>query len=235
MKSATAILTALLVTAFAAHAAPPMVTTTTGANIISNVRYYLNESTASYWSDAELLVWINDGQMDIAARTQCLESTISVTLSAGVLEYSLNTTYIAVTAVQYSPSNSSGENPNIMGLLRGHPRHVGKTGVEDRYQPMYWYDWDGYLGVYPMLSSATGVALTVFVVDDPTDLTLTSNTLSIPSMFEVALVKYVAAQAFYKAGQFGKAGRFMAEYYAEIDRYRQDYVIRPKEPIEINK
>jgi hypothetical protein len=40
----------------------------------------------------------------------------------------------------------------------------------------------------------------------------------------------VAAQGLLKERQLSKAGQLMAAYYAELDRYRQDFVEQTKEP-----
>jgi len=60
---------------------------TAASTIIVNARYYLNESSASFWSDTELLVWVNQGTMDIVGRTRCLENSEAVSLLANTVEY----------------------------------------------------------------------------------------------------------------------------------------------------
>ncbi|KKL81908.1 hypothetical protein LCGC14_1990070, partial [marine sediment metagenome] len=49
-------------------------------------------------------------------------------------------------------------------------------------------------------------------------------------IYDRALTLYVVSQAFYKDRQYAKAGRLMAEYLTELDRYRQDFNEPSREP-----
>jgi len=70
---------------------------------------------------------------------------------------------------------------------------------------------------------------TVYFLDKPTAV-LAASPVLVPAVYDRALTLYVAAQALLKPGLYGKSGRLMAEYLAEIERYRLDFVERPKEP-----
>ena len=198
---------------------------TTAATATTRVRYYINESVESTWSDTELLGWLNDAQMDIAARTQCKETSEEITLIANTLQYAVVSDYIAVSAVVYSPASGVGK-----GLIRGHPSQVGHTGISGTSEPNRWYDWKGEIGIYPVLTAVTTEEIVVYLVAEPTALTDSTSVIDVPQIYDRAVVLYAAAQAFLKTGQYAKSGRLMAEYYAEINRFRQDYVIRPKMP-----
>ncbi len=194
------------------------------ADVITQIRYYLNEPVEDTWSDTELLGWINDAQMDIVSRSQCLEAQENIDLAAETLEYSITTTYIAVTAVTYSPTSGVTK-----GLVRGHPSQVGHTGKTGVAAPNRWYEWKGDVGIYPVLSSRSTEEIAVFLVEEPQVLTSTTvSQLVVPKIYDRATVLYSAAQAFLKTGQYAKSGRLLAEYYAELERFRQDYVMRPR-------
>ena len=455
---------------------------TLASAIITTARYYLNEATASFWADAELLVWLNLGTRDIVARTKCLESSKSITLVPNTVEYSvvsitdaglaIGTTKPRVSSVAFTyiingvtrykaaivagtipgddvipedlygvvafdigvngtidaieaSDNATGyssvalavidlpvvaaghirigyvsamkdngaftfattdldaDNTTVTyvgsdigsyidletviynnvngvekGLIRKNPQSIGhmpKIG-----EPAYWYEWDGKVGIYPAPSTitdpglaigttkprvsnvaftysvidvTTGIAtwyskaavaagtvagddtipedlygvvafdigadgtidaieasnnvtgyntvalaaadlpevedghirmgyvsaigtedpfifgtddldaanttvtyvdatiptLTVYFVSTP-DTVISSAAVKVPVIYDRALILYVAAQALLKQGSYAKSGRLMAEYYAELDRYRQDYVDRPQEP-----
>lgn len=227
MKPAINALIILIFTAATSFAASQQTSSTTGTQIITKARYYLNASTI--WTDAELLEWINDGVVDIAARSRCTETKQAITLAANTLEYSITINYIAISAVVYSPASGA-----LTGLLRGHPNHVGRsdadTMMESVKQPQYWYDWKGDIGIYPPRNTAiTGETVYLYAVARPSDLTATTSLVTVPAIYDRALTMYVVGQAFMKMDQWAKSARFMAEYYAEIDRYRQDYVDLPRQ------
>ncbi len=201
------------------------VSDTTAASAITKIRYYINEPVESTWSDTEILGWINDAQTDIVSRTQCLETKEQLALVAYQTEYLITSSYIAVTAVHYSPTDNVAK-----GLIRGHMSQTGHTGIQGTSEPNRWYEWNGKVGIYPVLTSVSTEKIRVFLVGAPTDLTSTGavSYISTPRIYDHSVYLYAAAQAFLKTGQYAKSGRLLAEYYAELDRFRQDYVMRPK-------
>ena len=184
----------------------------TSSVIITRARYYLNESTASFWSDAELLQFINDGTMDIVARTHCLETTETETITTGTTTYAISTTYLTVKGVVLNEDKS---------LRKGSIEHIGDTA--DLGEPAYYIEWNNNIVVYPApASGVSGETLTTYLVSRPTTVT-SSQAVQVPAQFNRALVLYVVAQALFKDEKFAKAGRFMAEYLSELDRFRLDF------------
>ena len=320
--------------------------TTPASTIITYARWYLNETAEDFWEDDELLVWINQGTMDIAARTRSLESSESVTLLVNTIEYAIAGDYIDLVTVIYNDVNGKQK-----GLIRKNPQSIGY--MKDVGEPVYWYEWAGTVGIYPTLHLITdpgfaigttkpsvssiaftytidgdeytkaavaagtapgndvvpedkygvvafdigsdgtidaieahnnavgyttvalafsdlpqvadehirlgyvsamdseadftfgttdldaanttvtyvdsGPTLTVYYVSRPAAVALADDVL-VPAIYDRALTLYVASQALLKEGQYGKSGRLMSEYLAELDRYRTDFVERPQEP-----
>ena len=318
--------------------------TTLASTIITNARYYLNESSANFWTDAELLVYLNQGTVDIVSRTRCLEGSESVSLAANTIEYSLTGPYIAVETAIFTDQNGVKK-----GLVKKNPQSVGHS--RDAV-PTWWYEWDGKIGIFPSLpvitdanlaigSTTTAVSssafayiindkvyskaavaagtapgttiipatkygavaldvnaagtitangayanavgyttaalaaaalppvvdgqirlgyvtatksdgdftfgttalnaanttvaytdsaptATVYFVSKPAAVT-SSDAVLVPAYYDTALTLYIAAQGLLKERQLAKAGHLMASYYAEIDRYRKDFVDQTKE------
>lgn len=190
---------------------------------IDNSRYYLNESTEGYWTDAELLSYANAGLMDIATRTRCLEGSEDFTLVADTVEYPITSQYIDVSTVIYTNSDGAKK-----GLIRKNPQSVGN--VDDPGEPVYWYEYGGNLGVFPSMSTVvSGSTVTAYLVT-PASAAAASSSVSIPMIYDRALTLYITAQAFMKEGAFAKSGRLIAEYLAELERYRTDLIDKPQEP-----
>ena len=344
MKKYLSIVLALIFAAAVVFAGSQQTSSTLASTIITNARYYLNEATASFWADAELLVWVNQGTMDIVGRTRCLESSEAVTLVPNTVEYSITGPYIDIATVVYNDANGEKK-----GLVRKNPQSIGHSTDN---VPTWWYEWNGKVGIFPALplitnaglaigSTATAVSTiafsyiisgttysktavaagtapgndvipaatygavafdigsdgtidaieaylnstghataalavaglpqvakghirlgyvtaiksdgvftfgttsliaanttvaytssaptaTVYFLDKPIAVAAASPVL-VPAVYDRALTLYVAAQALLKPGLYGKSGRLMSEYLAEIERYRLDFVERPKE------
>jgi len=213
----------VLVFAFQVFAGSQQTSSTLASTIITNARYILNDTDSSsyFWSDAELLVWLNDGQKDIAGKAQCYETTESVTLSSGLLEYAISTAYLKIKAVIYTDTDGVK-----IALERGTPDDIGKTGQSfdpsTLREPHYWYEFGGYVGVYPAVATVSGETLTLYLVQRPTDLAST-GTLLLPAQYDKALTLYIVAQALMKDRQNAKYSQAKADYDAEMSLYRQDF------------
>ena len=95
--------------------------------------------------------------------------------------------------------------------------------TESTGKPSYWFLWENNVFVYPVPSSASaGNPIDVYVIDRPASVAAGAAVL-VPAQYERALILYIYAQALYKDRQFGKAQAVMAEYMAELDRYRADF------------
>lgn len=195
-------------------AASQQTSSTTAQTIINRAKDLLNGDDDDIFNDTEMLSWVNDGHVDIVARSHALQTTESVNLVADTIEYSLSTTYSTVLAVQYN--DASG---NVYALQPGTPAGVG-VDVTLSY-PKYWYEWAGKIGVYPSLSSVTTETVTVYIITRPTAITLTDN-ITVPAIYDKALTYYVAAQACWKDRQTARYAQLMQMYLNEIALYRAD-------------
>jgi hypothetical protein len=329
----------LLCCVTAAWAGSQTTSSTLASTIITRARYYLNEPTASFWSDAELLVYLNDGTLDIAARTHCLEDVETEILVEAQQIYPLGDPFIVVKHVVYNDEKA---------LLKGNIQEIGQvlgSGEGDELgEPAYWAQWENNVIVYPGPDStcvaegtdkvtdgifaadtewtwgagwahdatndeadatasdadleqdvsaspnetykvvwtvsnysagsvtaqvggvdgtavsangtnteyikttgignlkfqATGFTGTVdtvsvkrvadidvYVVDRPVTVASNENVL-VPAQYDRALVYYIVGQALKKDSRVGLSTGYMAEYLAELDRYRQDLNVQPK-------
>ena len=233
ISSIIAVFLALIIVAVQVFAGSQVTSSTAASSIITRARYYLNEATASFWADAELLAWINQGTLDIVARTRCLEATASISLADSTVEYALSptiTSYIDISTVTYVDSSS-----DIKGLIRRNPQSVGNVAKTDLGEPVFWYEWAGSIGVFPYIpsvSTTTTETVTVYYVTKPAALSATTELVLVPAIYDQALTLYVAAQALLKEKKYEKSGALMSAYHAELDRFRQDHVEQTREPPE---
>jgi hypothetical protein len=82
--------------------------TATLSQLLTNSRSILDEASASFWSDAELTVLINDCQREIARRTETLQQTnnaIDGLVGQGI--YALPRDAIRLHRIEFQPTNQS--------------------------------------------------------------------------------------------------------------------------------
>jgi hypothetical protein len=213
------------------HAGSQTVSSTLASSIIDQARKYLNDPTdygdtaeSMIWSDAEMLQWVNDGTMDIVSKTHCLEDVETILLVESQTSYGLASPFIVMTDVVYNNNKSL-----VPSSIKDIGHMPGMTQGDELGEPAYWAAWGNHVHVNPAPDSdAAGNELDVYVIDRPTDVGGTENVL-VPAQYDRALVYYVTAQALKKDNRPGAAAAFIAEYMAELDRYRVDLNVQPKQ------
>ena len=202
------------------------VSSTTADEIITQARYLVNEPTASFWNGTEMLQWVNDGILDIVSKTWCLGQTEAITLVADTLEYTLASDYITIITAHLTLAGVT------KALLKGHPAMVGH--VQNPSEIVYWYEWDGKIGLYPTMSDVTGYTCSCYQVAVPSVLTITDNS-PLPAWFDDPLTTYVVAMALFKDNEMGTYQTAMAKYEQEIGKYVNDLLIKPTDQINTPK
>lgn len=116
------------------------------SDLRQRVRDLLNESGVLFISNAILNRWINEGERDVAIKSLCYESEVSLTTAANVRTAS--GTFINVFSVEYVASSTSR-----LGLGKITPRMVGHlslTGIT----PQYWFPWGSKACIEPIPQAA---------------------------------------------------------------------------------
>ena len=196
------------------------VSTTAVSAIIVRVRSLLNEGTASFWSDTEFLQWTNDAIIDITAKTWCLGDSESITLANSTLGYTLVNDYITIVNILYLLSGAI-----VKSLIPGHPMMIGH--VPDPGEPVYWYELDGKVNVFPIQATTTGMTLTVEEVPVPGAMATTAGVIPIPFWFEDSIILYVLARALYKDNETITAAETMNAYKESLAMYIQELLDKP--------
>jgi len=107
-------------------------------------------------------------------------------------------------------------------LRRGAFEHIGDIDPVAG-EPAYFTEWGSNAYVYPRPDSdAAGKVIQIYVVTRPVDV-LAAAAVLVPAHFDRALTLYIVAQALKKDAKYAQSNAVIAEYQAEIDRYRQDF------------
>ena len=212
----SAVLVILLIPGIA-FAGSQQTSTTLASAIITNARYYLNEPSERFWSDIELLAYLNDGSIDIVARTHCLEATEVEVLVTDQLAYSLGDSFIVIKAVVYD---------DIKALRRGRIESLGDV-LGTSGEPVYWTQWGDDVLVYPVPdATANGNNIEVYTITRPAAVASGAAVL-VPAHFDRALTLYIVSQALKKDRRYAESNAVLAEYLSELDRFRADFSYQP--------
>lgn len=183
----------------------------TRADILSSVRALLNETTAGFWTDAEIDTWTNDGQRDIATKALCIESKSTIATVNGTLEYAY--TGIAVRSAGYLNKSLT----KITPIQIGHPPANGTI-------PQFWYEWGGKIGILPVPDAVYTIDL--YTAIDSVDMATGAATSNLPQLFRLPMILYGVYRALIKDRKFAQAAQVYSIYINELQFSRLDVIER---------
>ncbi len=157
------------------------------------VAHKIGSLSASDSNDQALIdEWVNQGVTDVMLRTGIKVVADTVSLSAGVGDYTLDTDILAIREMVVT---SAGDDYNLTQVTP-HEIRRWRRGLSGTGSPVYRYAVEGanLLMVYPTPSSAD--VLTVYYVPRPATLTSGSDSpTEIPTEFHKAVEYYALAEA----------------------------------------
>lgn len=190
--------------------------TLTGTNIIDRARYTLQDSSGVRWTDAELLVYINDGQREIVNfKPETKATHANVSLATGT-EQSLPSGGLRLLKVTRNMSGTAADATGGRAIriieedllnsidpdwndptVTGSSAHgsIIKNYVFDPDDPKKFY-------VYPGVKSGSNAYIEVVYSASPTDLSSASDTIDVDDIYGNALVDFVLYKAYLKDAEY---------------------------------
>ena len=188
----------LILTLTAGHAFADSQTTsnTLASVIITNARSLLNESSTTFMSDAQALVFLNAGTMEIC-KSGVLEDIEIETLVEGTTAYVLTESFIKVVGVIYDDTT-----PLELGTFEKWAE------VEEHGTPGYWMPWETGVIVFPAPDAdAAGKEIDCYFLVRPA--AVASNVaVLVPAQYDSQLVDYIVMQALFRDSRYSAARSF---------------------------
>lgn len=172
------------------------------SSLIEQVRSTLDEPQSRFWSDAELIRWINDGLTDVARRSQTLQQ-YSATIAgvAGQSKYNLPTDLINLHRVEFTPASSTQTYPVQLMTRAELDQYWGMDQTTQSSYPWAATVW-GFPGtstslqlqIYPTLSSSGGT-INLYYYRLPTPLASVNDIAEIPAGWESLIIDFCEYRA----------------------------------------
>lgn len=205
------------------HAGTIDVSGATVATLITTVRYNLNETTATFWADAEFILWCDEAITEIVNQTRCLEHAFtSIKLVDMDFDYELASSYLDIEAVYHN--NADITDPYIIISLQRMDikdfAHIRESG-----RPKFWTLWGDLILIWPLPDTTyAGTYLYVYYVTLPTGVSQTTSAIETPAYFDPAIIDYMCAKALYKDNKPILADKYMASFQNRINIYNVNIV-----------
>jgi hypothetical protein len=199
----------------------------TRQEIRNMIRKKLGETTAAFWSDAEINGWIDEAGHDIAMQTNCLLTHGYITTTVvDTAEYDLEVNFpniLAVKQVYYYQNGTTWE--RIEQTTREEldlDEEGWKNSESSTPIKYYWSKEENVFGVWPPPDSdnvGTNYC-EVYYSYDYQDLTSDSAVPGIPAYLHMAMVHFCTALGYESRGYGDKANDAEAKYNKRIAEYK---------------
>ena len=192
----------------------------TESDCITQIRGFLNEVTAAFWTDAELTYWLQEGVRDFSSKSLMVEGDSTIDLVATQINYgSGDEAFIANVIEPYAAIYTNTAGTTFTGLMKVHPRKLGNLLKATPGKPAYYAFHNRKVYVWP-LANATEVAagakvmlLYAAITEDIAD--ITDEYQHIPMLYAKAMAKM-------KDQKFAEAQALMAQYVMMANFERAD-------------
>lgn len=172
------------------------------AQAIADTRSRLDEPTSTFWSDAELTRWLNEGQNDVCRRSECLRAEATIAVTSGTQTYTGPTDLVRATALEWHPDSSNNQYPLLYRDRHSADSLWGTGQATGEGTPQIWTSW-GYppsftITVYPTPNEDGNLLLAYYKL--PSTLVNGGDAVGVPSGWEDLVVEYATMLAQRKDG-----------------------------------
>ena len=201
--------------------------TLTGTNIIDRARLTLQDSSGVRWTDAELLIYINDAQREIVNfRPEATATHSNVQLSTGT-EQTLPSGGLRLIKVTRNMSGTASDATGAKSiriveedLLNSiepdwHDPTVTGSSAHGSIIKNYLFDPDDpkKFYVYPGVASGSNAYVELIYSKLPTDLSSVSSTIDLEDTYGNAILNFVLYRAYLKDAEFAGNQQRTATHY----------------------
>lgn len=181
--------------------------------IVKRVQRQIGDEENIIISIDDIIRWANDGQIDIARKTKCLQGFITIDSETDVSIYDLPQDFLSLDRVTFD--GLPVEKLNQAELDQLLPSRDTVSGGQSGPPKKVWI-WGNQLNFWPTPSSDGTDNIKVFYIHRPDILIDSEDTPSIPVQMHRDLYRYCLSQAKELLEEDGEAERIRGEYEAQV-------------------
>jgi hypothetical protein len=173
---------------------PAEIFTRTGTQVADAVKRQFGDPDGRQINDFDILGWINLAQQDIVSQNPLLKETGQTNVIKGQDLYTYPTQNIQyIEALHYDgvPLEPYSFQEAQSYILSNLPESGSPEGI-----PTIWYERAGQVYIFPKPNKNITNGLRMYYVEQPADLTVLTNTLSVPNRYFQRVVDLVLARAY---------------------------------------
>jgi hypothetical protein len=195
----------------------------TPSDVLSRVRDQLAETTAAFWTNAELYRYMADGEREVNLMVSYNIVVTAATTTTGTSGYALPSSCLSVMRLTYDgvPLRKTDRNLRDRDAL-DMPSYGGTL---QSGSPTHFYEFTGYAYLWPTPDAAK--TINYFFLKDPTEVASGTTAFTIPANYHNCLQDYVLYRAYLKDQDQGKSDWYKREFMQGVaDAQRREQMRR---------
>lgn len=186
-----------------------------GTDIAVRVKRIFGDESGVLIEDADIVRWINDGQLDVVRKTHTLTKTYTVPSVVGVPTYTLPIDFLLSIELKFG-----GRMLSSLPLSDFNLRFPNREATTESGRPEYFTVRGPNFLLHPAPSEVADI--TAFYVARPTLLNILTETPEIPVAFHEALVQFALMRAKELDQDWTSAERYQGQYSENVVAARSD-------------
>lgn len=191
------------------------------SELFTQVRAELLEASAAFWTDAELLMWLNSGEADYINRTRLLQDTATMQTVAGRADYPLPANWLATKMLWFHKPDSGGIdrqkplNPTTLEKVSQEVKDPLTTDTSVLDDPTAYWIWGKSIYLRP-IPKDSGRTITMFYDAKPIPLPASTSSLNVDDSLADGPKNYVLWRAWSKEGETARAALAKNDYFGNV-------------------
>ena len=187
-------------------------TTKTVQNVIDHVKRQFGDESGVQVTDADIIRWINTGQVEILNKNPILKARAATSTVSGQYEYTLPTDILRIQSIMYN-----GSPIRYMSFQEAQEYVVNNDPLRTKSgSPTVWFEWAGALNLFPTPDVSSDDALVIYYVKVPTAVTTGTDLLSVPDTYYNAMLHYVMEQAYEQDDDWTASGNKSSQFESSV-------------------
>lgn len=160
------------------------------AEILLRVKKTFGDEAGIEIDDPIIINWINDGMVDIARHTECLQDELKLSSVTSQKAYSLPSNYLGMKRLTYNGSKLEQiaiEDLDELDNSRDISNNIG--------EPYYFYIWAKQLNFYPIPATSEVLNIAMMFFRTPNPVLVSADIPELPVGMHEDIVRFVLARA----------------------------------------
>lgn len=168
--------------------------TKTVQDVLLTVKRQFGDESGVQLTDSDIIRWVDDAQREVIMNNPEINATVvSININEGQYQYPVLASIPNIEIVRSVHYN--GQILRNMPFQAAQEYIIRSTNTNSKGTPTFWYEFAGTLNLWPVPDLDITGGLKVFYSASPSEITTTSDVLTVPDSYFNAIITYVMKQA----------------------------------------